>query len=570
MDGDNGSPQIQGAVPSNESAGSIGDVVVNIDHSLAAQSDVPLSPQEAPTAEPVSQEDQSGREDTSTHEDDKASSMSKIWKEYCQMVTEYNSDGNWMFRRGLKPYMPSQDPKVTVWMSSTFSYHHEAEKMRFLHPEVNIVGDFFFGVLLGFKSMLHVIKIPHDGEAVFEEYDCKKEDHVHRLLESFNTIDQSYPLAVQLVIVSELSPVILEILGRELRVDHQVFVNHLWTHAGQPFDITNSHAYDLNACLDPPPNTVTVECDVNMTGWPDKATWARRGLETFIHEVNFLSRNTLRSAMTEWPASLVCPPEFDKPSVQCHGTSRITIHYLMSPKSIPTILLLLLPSENVTCFDESEFALKEFNYGNPFLRIPGQDIFQPGPAYSDISRVFCESRSKSSSFYQTSLIWVSGKVVDAFNRLLQQEMRRLAYFKEQRMLRASKHVEKTAKRSDNPVWDLRILRNKTYDKLKTIQHLRSKLRASLDFAESEKKAKQSCDHTLVLGNFDALEKRLRDFLNLLKRETDDVTADSQQELMNRQQELTISQLEESRKSIEQNDQVRKLTILAFFFVPIST
>ncbi|KAL9116509.1 MAG: hypothetical protein Q9187_006966 [Circinaria calcarea] len=516
MDEDNGSSHVQGAVTTNEPAGSIGDVVVNIDNNPAARSDVSLSSQEAPTAEPVNQEDQSGTQYISGQEDDEASSESEIWKEYRQIYNSY------VFPLGRQPYMPSRDPKVSVWRSSTFSYHHKLEKKRFLHPEVNVVGDFFFRARFVLKSMLHIIKIPHDGEAVSEEYDCKKEDHVHRLRESLNTIDQSYPLAVQLVIVSDLSPVILELLGRELRVDRQVFVNHLWTHAGQPFDIPNSHVYDLNACLDPPPNTVTVECDVNMTGWSE-STVSRWFLEDFFRKINRDSLNTLRSGTIRWPASL-----------------------------------------DVACFYEREFVPpKEFNYGNPFLRIPGQDIFQPGPAYSDISRMFCESRSKSSSFYQTSLIWVSGKVVDAFNRLLQQEMRRLAYFKEQRMLHTSKHVEKTAESSDNPVWDLRILRNKTYDKLKTIQHLRSKLRASLDFAEGEKRSKQSCDDTLVLGNFDALEKRIHDFLDILKREMDDTTVDGQQELTN-------SQLEESRKSIEQNDQVRKLTILAFFFVPIST
>lgn len=209
------------------------------------------------------------------------------------------------------------------------------------------------------------------------------------------------------------------------------------------------------------------------------------------------------------------------------------------------------------------FEIEITDKGNPFLRVPGQDIFQPSPAYSNISKVFCESRSKSVTFYQISLVWVSGKVVNAFNRLLEHDIRRLSYFKKQRIPPASKHVRKTAERSDNPVWDLRILRDKTYAKIKTLRSLGNQLRESLEFAEGEIKIKQKCYQTPILKNFNALEKRLHDFLELLKREMDDITAD-------RQQELTISQLEESRKSIEQNNQVRKLTILAFFFVPIST
>ena len=147
-------------------------------------------------------------------------------------------------------------------------------------------------------------------------------------------------------------------------------------------------------------------------------------------------------------------------------------------------------------------------------------------------------------------------------------MRRLVYFREQRIQRENAKGAETTEQSYNPPRDLRILQDKVYDKLKMIQRLRIQfepwLKSSKAVPDADKgeRSKQDCNRTSVLRDFDQLEKRMHEFLVLIKREMDDTITDLQRE-------LTLLQLEESRKSIEQNDQVRKLTILAFFFIPIS-
>ena len=320
----------------NCSADSTGDAVVNIDHVPAAQSDASLSPQELPAAEPVNQSDQSGTELQSGDGDDEAGPKSQMWSEYSAM------NKGW---RGFKIYTPPRDLEVSVWSPATFPYHHELEKMRFCHPEVNVIGDFFFNGQFRLyeintppKNVLHLVQIPHSGEAQSSEFNCVSRDHVRKLQSELSAIDKSSQTALQLVIVPDISPAILELLGHQLQIDHRVFVNHLWTHDGQPFDIPNACAYDLNACLDPPPNTVTIDCDINVSSYSDTSVAKQERDEhlDYLRRWIWDGKKFLRPSMTQWPAWLACPLYTHPPSYHCYGTSRITIHHLLAPNSTPT------------------------------------------------------------------------------------------------------------------------------------------------------------------------------------------------------------------------------------------
>ena len=192
--------------------------------------------------------------------------------------------------------------------------------------------------------MLYISLVPHSGEVISEEYNCFEHKHVHRLLAKLEATDTSSPVALQLVIVPDLSPVILEILGRRLQIDHRVFVNHLWTYDRQPFDLPNFHAYDLHTCLDQGPDTTTIDCDINFTAYTDRDSrdWLDRNVLINFYRRKFESyQNFLSPTMIEWPAWLACPPRPDLESVQYHGTSRITIHHLLSPNSTPTGMSLI-------------------------------------------------------------------------------------------------------------------------------------------------------------------------------------------------------------------------------------
>ena len=329
----------EAAVMADRSSDSTGDAVVDIDHVPAAQSDVPSSPKELPAPKLANQSDQSSTNHVSEHEEDNAGSPIRLWGEYDRRL-------NFIGRLKLfQSRQRGQVPHDIEWTPATFPYYRKVEEMRGFHPELNVIREFFLHAGRVPKTdVLHIFQIPRSGEAIFEEYDCVKEEHVNRLQAKIKTVDTSPPVALRLVIVPDLSPVTLEILGDTLKVDYQVFVNHLWSCTGQPFEFLNTHEYDVHTRLDQAPNTTTVDCDVNVMSYSDHKDLKKETLIRLLRLYRMLggnNPNNLRPSLTEWPVSLACPPNTHMSSVQYHGTSRITIHHLQSSDSTPTGMLRL-------------------------------------------------------------------------------------------------------------------------------------------------------------------------------------------------------------------------------------
>ena len=67
-----------------------------------------------------------------------------------------------------------------------------------------------------------------------------------------------------------------------------------------------------------------------------------------------------------------------------------------------------------------------------------------------------------------------------------------------------------------------------------------------------------------------VEDQLRKTMGFVRLQLDYIEADQQREIMHNQIELSQIQIAESRKAIQQTETVRKLTILAFVFIPTST
>lgn len=167
----------------------------------------------------------------------------------------------------------------------------------------------------------------------------------------------------------------------------------------------------------------------------------------------------------------------------------------------------------------------------------------------------------------TSIQWVSGRVLTAFDKLVQNDKKRLLYFNQRRVRHQKNPPLENSERSYNPTYDIGILQTKTLDKLNVIKQLQIQLEHEPNSSKRddgiETEYRQDTRQETALGGFTRLTKRMTDFLILIQRELNDTAVDLQRE-------LTIVQLEESRKAIEQNAMIRKLTILAFFYLPIST
>lgn len=183
-----------------------------------------------------------------------------------------------------------------------------------------------------------MIQVPHNGEAICHELNCQQQDQVEQLRLMINPDEAPSSIAVQLLIVPDVSPVTLKLLGHELEIDYRVFLNHLWTQDGDPFALRNNYAYSLHTSLQSPADTFTVDCDVNVCV-NTKGYVQNLKDESFAYRIAYRKEcqgHVLRPHLTEWPDWLSSPSRVNTPEMQFYGTSRITVHHLPSSQITPT------------------------------------------------------------------------------------------------------------------------------------------------------------------------------------------------------------------------------------------
>ena len=173
-------------------------------------------------------------------------------------------------------------------------------------------------------------------------------------------------------------------------------------------------------------------------------------------------------------------------------------------------------------------------------------------SYGEILNIYYGAHLHGRCFHRVSLLWIGERAVTTIDRLIRGEERRLLYFNWVRDDYENGIEPKNSRKSLDFVKDLRFLRDKVLARLETVKSLR----LQLETLQNPKKL-------LILGKMGPLEKKIEKLLKKIQKELDDTTVDLQRE-------LTLVQLEESRRAIEQNQMVKKLTILAFLYLPIST
>lgn len=99
-------------------------------------------------------------------------------------------------------------------------------------PEIMIIRD-FYASSTSYKSnatenIIHIIQITHTGQTISSDFDCMKQEHVQKLQATLKLDNQLSSIATQVIIVPDLTPVTLDLLGQGLLISHRVFVNHLW------------------------------------------------------------------------------------------------------------------------------------------------------------------------------------------------------------------------------------------------------------------------------------------------------------------------------------------------------
>ena len=221
--------------------------------------------------------------------------------------------------------------------------------------------------------------------------------------------------------------------------------------------------------------------------------------------------------------------------------------------------MLLSPPLNIAPPYSSDRALR-IVLPNPFLDFSGLGKQKSSlmidaeskRSYEEILNIYYGAHSHGRCFHRVSLLWISERAVTTIDRHIRGDERRLFYFNWVRENYENGTKPENSQKNLDFVKDLRFLRDKVLARFETVKSLRLQLETL-----------QNPKELLVLGKVGPLEKKIEELLKKIQKELDDTTVDLQRE-------LTLVQLEESRRAIEQNQMVRKLTILAFLYLPIST
>ena len=233
-----------------------------------------------------------------------------------------------------KEYRKIDDWEGILKSSTSFPYFQKLDKLMKDQIEIQAIKDFYEGTRHYGKQVtedtIHVIQIPHTGQPMSSDLNCSKQADVQKLQSTLNSDDQSLSIAAQVIVVQDLSPVLIELLGHELQIPHRVFVNFIWTQNYEPFWMRNPCAYNQNVNLEPLVGTLTMDCDVNLYHDSNERYDANK-----IGEF-------LPSFKTTWPNGLSDSANMGRfksintNTMDLYGMSRITIHHFLSPKSVST------------------------------------------------------------------------------------------------------------------------------------------------------------------------------------------------------------------------------------------
>jgi hypothetical protein len=233
-----------------------------------------------------------------------------------------------------------------AFLGLTTGYHAYLCRIKRQHPEAatplwhafrSLGGRWTADRRGGVRDEGFLVTVPPDGgkpERV--RVDLTQEADLRAFRERLGTPKAKDDHTLRALIIPDLSPLFLELVGGLLHIDHRVFTNHLWSEHRRPFLLPNWHALEARADATDPQNTITLDVDTNAVTYipggaslaPAEKAQIRQRLLSFFRQSPYFFP-FLDRAFDTWPASLTTSPdicyEFAK---SFHATSRATVHWI--------------------------------------------------------------------------------------------------------------------------------------------------------------------------------------------------------------------------------------------------
>ena len=191
------------------------------------------------------------------------------------------------------------------------------------------------------RDELFVVHLLSRGKRRREHVDCTDEKQFMAFRQMVATPKAKDNDTFSIVILPDVSPLVVEVLGGLLHIDHRVFTNHLWSQHRKPFHVNNRHMYSTQADTEEPEGTTMATVDTEalmyMTGGSGLRSDERkdaklRWLRSFRHGTAFFP--LLDRAFVMWPEDL-SPPSDARFSLSAafHGATRATVHYIQDERA---------------------------------------------------------------------------------------------------------------------------------------------------------------------------------------------------------------------------------------------
>ncbi|KAI9660210.1 MAG: hypothetical protein M1831_003517 [Alyxoria varia] len=409
---------------------------------------------------------------------------------------------------------------------------------------------------------IHFLVAGTDGDVVRSRFDCKRSEALEHLTAQLkDSSEKSW-----IMVVPNLSPVSLEYLGSKLGLDPYLFAAHI----DKKTDKTCLKVFDISIQDSSTERRIGLhntdtEGDLGNLLDSDSTVFQARS------EQNQYSRYGLGRVRQGFEAPFVKKHPFPRtrqsPFEQFSYPSHLTVQLFNNHNQSQQAIVLLSPALT-SDHNIPDFKFQEAHPYDPWRNLlnNGQQFVKQAPGepssefLGEIEQLLRCCALNTSSPAQVIIQWMSHKTVAASKRETAHDERNFTRIRH--AIEEPPEEPLFEKGPGDELNALRLLEHRVLRRFEQLEKFASLLKTYHGSKNEEDIAQpSSCkDH---LESIQELQKHMQAFLRSLDRLLSEC-------ISNQQVQLTTLQIQESRRSIDQNGLIRKLTALAFLFIPIST
>lgn len=234
-----------------------------------------------------------------------------------------------------------------TFLSLATGYHAYLCRIRRWHPEAmlpiwhatrSLGGRWTAARRATVRDEGFLITVPPTSDPERTRIDLTQEANCRAFRQLLATRKRPGDATLRALVLPDLSPLFIELVGGLLRVDHRVFTNHMWTQHSRPFHARNRYELDGRADTSDPDTAFTLDVDGNAVTYIRSGAPAVRERARLRHLLQFFRPSPTYTPFLDrryylWPASLTAVPDTASVATSFHATSRATVHWIENPAS---------------------------------------------------------------------------------------------------------------------------------------------------------------------------------------------------------------------------------------------